>query len=152
MQVNLVLSIWVCLPLSPVSQIEGLWFYLWCAGRRQKVKLDGVYSTWRTRRAGVPQGSLLGPLLFNMYVNGHSNFITNTSLRVSWRHHWCHRCLTNGFAVCNKLRSERPIEMVQNESCWLTPLKRKLLPLDLHQTSTKSILMILVFCWYEGYT
>ena len=51
-------------------------------GRRQRVKLDGVHSAWRTIKTGVPQGSLLGPLLFNMYVNDLNYFITDTSLRL----------------------------------------------------------------------
>ena len=51
-------------------------------GRRQRVKLDGVHSTGRTIKTGVPRGSLLGPLLFNMYVNDLNYFITNTSLRL----------------------------------------------------------------------
>ena len=30
--------------------------------RRHKVKVDGSYSTWKVKKIGVPQGSVLGPL------------------------------------------------------------------------------------------
>ena len=37
--------------------------------RRQRVVLNGINSEWTNIKAGVPQGSILGPLLFLMYVN-----------------------------------------------------------------------------------
>jgi hypothetical protein len=37
--------------------------------RQQRVKIQGVYSEWTIINRGVPQGSVLGPLLFNIFLN-----------------------------------------------------------------------------------
>ena len=78
------------------------WFKSYLSNRNQYVFLNGFASGLNTINYGVPQGSVLGPLLFLLYVND-----LNQAVKYYKVHHFADDtnilCLSNSIKKLNKL-------------------------------------------------
>ena len=60
--------------------IEGpllTWFCNFFTNRQQRVVIRGTCSNWSPVKSGVPQGTILGPILFLIYINDISDSISS---------------------------------------------------------------------------
>ena len=60
--------------------------YDYFSNRRQKIKVNKTFSSWKDIVSGVPRGSTLGALLFNIHLCEYTSFL------LPWRSRYCKLC------------------------------------------------------------
>ena len=55
-------------------------FYNYFSNRNQRVKIGSAIKEWIDILTGIPQGSILGPLIFNIFINNLIMFIEKTDI------------------------------------------------------------------------
>ena len=58
------------------------WLRFFLTQRKQRVVINGAYSDWVDVTSGVPQGTVLGPLLFLLYVNDLDSVVKYSTIKL----------------------------------------------------------------------
>ena len=107
------------------------WFECYLNDRRQRVKCVDVNSSERAINVGVPQGSILGPLLFIIYINDMARVFKNCKYHFFADDTVLYLDEADPIKLVNKINAD-----IESVRIWLEKNKLKL-----NVTKTKSMLI-----------
>ena len=81
------------------------WFTSYLSDRKQRVVVEGVESSWLNVLSGIPQGSILGPKLFLLFINDMPKVVSSSKLSLFADDAKCYR----------KFLSHNDCQLLQND-------------------------------------
>ena len=93
--------------------------YNYLKKRKQRVKIGSVFSEWLEILSGVPQGSILGPLLFNIFINDIIKFVEQCDICNFADDNTIDSCGTTADTVLDNLKNDLAILISWFESNYL---------------------------------
>ena len=81
------------------------WIRFFLTERFQRVVVKGFYSSWTKVKSGVPQGSVLGPILFLLYIDDLRHEVEYSTLKV----------YADDIAIYREVKSERDCVLIQQD-------------------------------------
>ena len=91
------------------------WIEGWLCGRKQRVVLNGQVSEWKDILSGVPQGSVLGPILFVIYINDIDECVNGRILKFA-----------DDTKIYQKVHSDDAINSLHHNLCNLVSWSKEL--------------------------
>ena len=86
------------------SSLQLVFDYL--SNRKQRVKINATFSEWTEVNTGVPQGSIIGPLLFNIFINDIFYFVKDTKITNYADDNTPYKCGTDIDNILGQLENE----------------------------------------------
>ena len=102
------------LEYSSVRGILNKWFPLYLSNWRERVSINGYKSNLADVKCGVPQGSILGLLLFLIYIND-----LHIAIKYSEVHHFADGTNLLNFNCCVKFINKQVNYDIKSLSNWL---------------------------------
>ena len=135
--------------VETINDVIINWIKCFLCNRRQRVRINGKYSDWRDVSSGIPQGTVLGPILFVIYINDLPQVCDNLFLFADdaqiYRHIQSISDLQYLQNCCQQLYdwSEQWLMRLNTDKCKLLTISRKKDLIDCKYGSTPRFLDLL---------